>query len=1010
MDVTGYFEIEVENGTVTEMFIMDVTIDGTSITSETTDLFFSEYGEGGSGNNKWLEIFNGTGETVDLTGYSVKLASNGGEWSNTLNLSGTLADGEVLVIYNSGADAPILEAGDVSSDVTYFNGNDAVALFKDDVIIDLIGIYQDDPGKTVGWPAGDDGSTVDHTLVRKGSVLSPNATFTASEWEVFPDMTFTEVGSHSVDVIELTDDVKVLVDKAELDLGGVIVSETAITLPTAGTLGSVITWTIKTDAGSNATLVGNALTLNAVETDAVVVIEATLTIGDTTPVTEKSVFTYYLQGSTAAERVAADLAELVDAELDQDLYVAADVDLPTMGSFGSAITWEITTDDDLMATLDEAGDTVSFLNATLAETTVTLTATVAYGTESDTMTVTFTLKAYPIVNLEDFTTKSDGDIVVVTGYVYAIIDSGFFVQDATGKVFVDTYGSSASYNVGDEVFLTGEVDIYNGFYKLSNLIEAPVASTTGNDVTQTAVEYVPGTTTPEFGETYTIQGTVAIEGDHNNVFIYLNATDKIEIYYQSPDASIDALEALVGKEIIVDVIFYDGTRFAFVGNTNDVLVITSVTDFSDFNTKTDGTNYDLAVGDLVKVTGVVTANTYDGLFIQDGNGLGFFLYKPDETGVNIGDEVVYFAEIGTFNNVRQLYDGVLLEIVSSSNTIVPTVLSADQMIALDPEDAGLLISFTGFEIVEYDGSHVTFKVTGTTESREFVHRYYTNFADWLPDVFEVGDVLPEVQFVLYNFYSLTSPNIDALDIEFTDALKLEADRNAFSSELSLSADYLLPTGDNGSSFEVTVVSTELSSYLDVTTTPGTILVTQPAIGELDVTGTITVEASLGTETPITFTVDVTVKAEVEAGTQTIVTAAYTDTTTTTNMVDGNNAAIIGLDPAIFNVVSTPRVVIPLHVGLNKAGQIRLYNSTDGQGNILTISIDSAYTITNVKFEFGTTVSTAKIITGTTEQFNGALTASGTLTYSGLDVSVFSIQNIGTAQIYILSIEITYEPV
>jgi hypothetical protein len=864
MDVTGYFEIEVENGTVTEMFIMDVTIDGTSITSTTTDLFISEYGEGSSGNNKWLEIFNGTGEDVDLSDYSIVVYSNGATAATrTYNMTGTLEDGDVFVITRVAedtVDAALLAEADVMQSyndgaIAIWNGNDAVALLKDGVVIDLIGVIGEDPGSAWTW---DDGSTKDKVLVREEAILSPNATFTTSEWIVLPDMTFTAVGSHDVEVIELTDSVKVLVDKAELDLGGVIVSETEITLPTVGTMGSAITWTIKTDAGTNATLVGNVLTLNAVEADAVVVIEATLSIGDTTPVTETSHFTYYLQGSTAAERVAADLAELIDAELDQDLYIAADVDLPTMGSFGSAITWEITTDLDSMATLDEAGDTVSFLNAMDTEKTVVLTATISYGTESDTTTVTYTLKAYPIVNLEDFTTKSDGDIVVITGYVYAVIDSGFFVQDATGNVFVDTYGSSASYNVGDEVFLTGEVDVYSGFYKLAYLLEAPAALSTGNDVTQTALEYIPGTTTPEFGETYTIHGTVAIEGQYNNVFIYLNATDKIEIYYQSPDASIDALEALVGKEIILDVIFYDGTRFAYVGGTEGYSEI--LTDFSALHAMTE-TVYDIPNGTEVFVRGVVTAIAYSGTYIQDSNGVGLYLYGIDDTGLAVGDEIVVSATTGTNNGVRELGTTTIISNVSSGNALVYNELTADEIIALDATDAGKIVKYAGLEVVSYSGSYpyaVTFKVTGTTENIELTHRFYSTYADWLPNVFEAGDILPEVTFI-YADYRDSLNQIDVLGIEFTDAYKIEADANNVPANLIIEEDYTVPTSEYGSTYTVTGITGDAATYLDYTTTAGLVIYTAPAN---DVTGVITVEVSLNAETVITKNINVTVKAPI----------------------------------------------------------------------------------------------------------------------------------------------------
>ena len=65
------------------------------------DVFFSEYIEGSS-NNKALEIYNGTGATVDLVAgdYTVQMYFNGSTSAGlTIPLTGTaLADGDVYVV------------------------------------------------------------------------------------------------------------------------------------------------------------------------------------------------------------------------------------------------------------------------------------------------------------------------------------------------------------------------------------------------------------------------------------------------------------------------------------------------------------------------------------------------------------------------------------------------------------------------------------------------------------------------------------------------------------------------------------------------------------------------------------------------------------------------------------------------------------------------------------------------------------------------------------------------
>jgi uncharacterized protein YdeI (BOF family) len=152
-----------------------------------TDLFISEYIEGGS-YNKVIEIYNGTGADVDLSVYTLELYSSGAETANqTLTLSGTLANGEVYVISNTRASADILAITDLEdSSVINFNGDDPITLSKNGVVIDVVGLF------------GDVDFGPDKTLVRKSTVTSGNTTYTEDEWEVLAKDTITNLGSHTI--------------------------------------------------------------------------------------------------------------------------------------------------------------------------------------------------------------------------------------------------------------------------------------------------------------------------------------------------------------------------------------------------------------------------------------------------------------------------------------------------------------------------------------------------------------------------------------------------------------------------------------------------------------------------------------------------------------------------------------------------------------------------------------------------------------------------------------------
>ena len=82
-----------------------------------SELFFSEYIEGSS-NNKALEIYNGTDAAIDLAagGYNVQMFFNGNATAGlTINLTGTVAEGDVFVLAHSSAVAAILDEADLTN-------------------------------------------------------------------------------------------------------------------------------------------------------------------------------------------------------------------------------------------------------------------------------------------------------------------------------------------------------------------------------------------------------------------------------------------------------------------------------------------------------------------------------------------------------------------------------------------------------------------------------------------------------------------------------------------------------------------------------------------------------------------------------------------------------------------------------------------------------------------------------------------------------------------------------
>ena len=184
--------------------------------AQISDLIISEYGEGSS-NNKYMELYNGTGADVDMSNYVMwKITNDGNWWERDFPLSGTLADGATYLMVHPDADPALFSLADTSGPVnpTFFlhNGNEAFALCRimapgDTVIIDVIGM---ESGTTIpaNWDvAGVIGAGAEHTWVRKPSICQPNANWASSagtnaddsEWVVHDQDYWASAGIHESD-------------------------------------------------------------------------------------------------------------------------------------------------------------------------------------------------------------------------------------------------------------------------------------------------------------------------------------------------------------------------------------------------------------------------------------------------------------------------------------------------------------------------------------------------------------------------------------------------------------------------------------------------------------------------------------------------------------------------------------------------------------------------------------------------------------------------------------------
>jgi hypothetical protein len=166
------------------------------------DLFISEYIEGSS-NNKALELYNPTGAALDLTGYVLTYYNNGATPGSdgtikAFDLTGiTLGAGETFTIVTdsfagTGTYDEVQAYAD-SDSVVFFNGDDTIVLTKNGEVIDIVGVLGEDPwtlnGEVIAW--------TNKTYVRNAGITSGSLVWDPTEWTVFDQDDFSNLGTHT---------------------------------------------------------------------------------------------------------------------------------------------------------------------------------------------------------------------------------------------------------------------------------------------------------------------------------------------------------------------------------------------------------------------------------------------------------------------------------------------------------------------------------------------------------------------------------------------------------------------------------------------------------------------------------------------------------------------------------------------------------------------------------------------------------------------------------------------
>jgi|GEM_PF-3149299 len=436
-----------------------------SLSSVTADIVLKTEGENGT-TITWVS----SDPSVISIGGSVTRPANG-DGDKVVTLTGTITKGSesvtkvfsLTVIEQPASDLDSVAEDKTNLAVTYGAG-DSAGNVTQDVTLPTSGSN----GTTISWSSSNTSYIVNNGSVTRPAFGSGDATVTLTATITKGSESDTKVFTLTVKETPQTDAEAVAEDKTNLvvtygtgDSAGNVTQD--VTLPTSGSNGTTISW-----SSSNTSYIANNGSVTRplyADGNQTVTLTATITKGGESD-TKTFSLTVIKQPISDSESVAADKTNLAVTygAGDSAGSVTQSLTLPTSGANGTTISWSssntsyIANNGTVTRPLYAAGNQ-----------TVTLTATITKGSESDTRNFTFTVKHLP-----GLTPDGDDSVSPVTNIVIVFPDSfdgttkGTVSFASPAVTFTDDVNAvitfSTTNNLNDTIIINPDADLQSTNY------------------------------------------------------------------------------------------------------------------------------------------------------------------------------------------------------------------------------------------------------------------------------------------------------------------------------------------------------------------------------------------------------------------------------------------------------------------------------------------------------------------------------------------------------------------